>query len=57
VVLGALYDNVVIEVPITDYGKYWEVSTAYPLSGDGVYKNIAAGHRIAVPLNVDDLTR
>jgi hypothetical protein len=56
VAIRALYDGVVIEVPVRQIGKAWEVSSAYPISGDGVYRNIA-GQRRPVPLNVDDLTR
>lgn len=55
--LRAIYDDVVLEVPINDFGTYWEAATAYPLSGDGVYKNIAPGQRVAIPLNINDFTR
>lgn len=57
VTLRSIYDNVVLEIPISDYEKYWEVATAYPLSGDGVCRNVSPGRREPVPLNLDDFTR
>ena len=38
--LRALYDNVVLLVPIARFDDGWEISTAYPLSGDGVTRNV-----------------
>jgi hypothetical protein len=57
VVIRALYDGVILEIPIRLIGKSWEVSTAHPISGEGVNHVESAGHRTALPLNIDDLTR
>jgi hypothetical protein len=60
VVLRALVREVIIEIPISDYsreGLGWEVSTAYPLSGDGVVRNLRSGDRQPVTLRMGDLTR
>ncbi|ORA25174.1 hypothetical protein [Mycobacterium aquaticum] len=57
VVFRGLHDGVILAVPVHDYGRYWEVATAYPLSGDGVHRNDATGRPVPVPLNPADLTR
>jgi hypothetical protein len=57
VLLRSLVDNVVVWIPIRKYPDGWEVSTAYPRSGDGVYLNLPSGGRELKPLNLDDLTR
>jgi hypothetical protein len=56
VVIRALYDGVIIETPVRRIGRSWEVSSAYPISGDGIYRNVG-GQRHPVPLNIDDLAR
>lgn len=57
VVLRTLHDGVVLAIPIHDYATYWEIASAYPLSGDGVRRIGPTGEPVAVPLNLDDLTR
>jgi hypothetical protein len=54
VTIRALYDGVVIEVPVRRIGNTWELSTAYPVSGEGVYRNVA-GNPLPVPLNINDI--
>lgn len=57
VVFRGLHDGVILAVPVHDYGRYWEVASAFPLSGDGVHRNDATGRPVPVPLNLADLTR
>jgi hypothetical protein len=56
VIFRDLHDDVVLAVPVHDYGRYWEVATAYPLSGVGVVRNGPDGTPRPVPLSVGDLT-
>ena len=57
VVFRGLIDGVIVAIPVHDYGRYWEVATAYPLSGVGVVRNESAGRRVRLPLKPADLAR
>jgi hypothetical protein len=57
VLLRSLVDNVVVWIPIREHPDGWEISTAYPRSGDGVYRNLPSAGREPKPLNLEDLTR
>jgi hypothetical protein len=54
--IRAIYEDIIIALPITQFPDGWELMTAYPLSGDGVYRNTLTG-RAPVPLNLDHITR
>lgn len=54
--IRALYDGVVIEIPIRCTRNGWELSTAYPVSGEGVYRNLQ-GKRVPKQLDINDLAR
>lgn len=51
----AYYDGVILGVAVQRYTSGWEVETAYPISGHGVFKLDGNGVPEAKPLNPDDL--
>ena len=60
VFIRALYDQVVLRIVLTRVSErsgWWDVITAHPISGTGVFYNHPDRGRIEYPLNLDDLTR
>jgi hypothetical protein len=59
VLLRAEVDRVILALPPDELAHSWVMMTAYPVCGDGVFRNIAGrrGRREPVPLNSDELFR
>jgi hypothetical protein len=57
VIMRALVDGVIIELPLRKFHHSWALMTAYPLCGDGVTRDISGQRRVPVALNLDELTR
>lgn len=56
VIIRALIEDLVLCLPVTDFGTTWLLMTAYPLSGHGVVTTTRRGRK-QVPLKVEDMTR
>jgi hypothetical protein len=48
VIMRALVDGVIIELPLREFHHSWGLMTAYPLCGDGVTRNISGQGRVPV---------
>jgi hypothetical protein len=57
VIMRALVNGVIIELPLSQFHHSWGLMTAYPLCGDGVTRNTPGHGRMPVALNIDELTR
>lgn len=57
VVIRAMVEGVVLELPLDELTHSWVMMTAYPICGDGVYRNTSDGKREPVPLNIGALFR
>jgi hypothetical protein len=57
VIIRAWLEGLIIALPLDELDHNWVLMTAYPLSGEGVARNISGQRRVPVALNLDDLTR
>lgn len=53
--IRAYHDGVILGIAVQRYASGWEVETAYPISGNGVFRLDKNGVSEAKPLKPDDL--